>query len=58
LPDLIRSKETERERDWQNIAVLEEFLDARRLAQADAGRIERITVLAGLRSRRGFERCG
>jgi hypothetical protein len=58
LPGLIRSKETERERDRQDIADLEEFLDARRLVQAHAGRMERITVLAGLRSRRGFERCG
>jgi hypothetical protein len=58
LPDVIRSKEAERERDWQDIAVLEEFLDARRLAQANAGRVERINVLAGLRCRRGFEHCG
>jgi hypothetical protein len=50
LPDLIRSKETERERDWQDIAILEEFLDARRLAQANAGRMERITGLTGLRA--------
>jgi hypothetical protein len=38
LPDLIRSKETERETDWQDIAFLEEFLDARLLAQSSAGR--------------------
>jgi len=29
LPDLMRSKETERAVDWQDIAILEEFLDAR-----------------------------
>jgi hypothetical protein len=29
LPDLIRSKETERDADWQDIAYLEQFLDAR-----------------------------
>src|SRR5947209_20427458 len=33
LPDLIRSKETERETDWQDIAFLEEFPDARLLSQ-------------------------
>jgi hypothetical protein len=55
LPDLIRSKETERESDWQDVALLEEILDLRRLAQArdDEGQI---TFMSGLRSRRGFER--
>lgn len=33
LPDLIRSKETERESDWQNIALLEEIQDARLVAE-------------------------
>src|SRR5207249_5942863 len=31
LPDLLRSKETEREGDWQDIALLEEVQDARNL---------------------------
>jgi hypothetical protein len=38
LPDLIRSKETERESDWQDIGFLEAFLDARLIAQATLGR--------------------
>jgi len=29
LPDLIRSKETERAKDWDDVFYLEEFLDAR-----------------------------
>ena len=39
LPDLIRSKETEREKDWQDVAVLEEIHDNRLFNQvvADAG---------------------
>src|SRR5207302_1667333 len=40
LPDLIRSKETERTTDWQDVAVLEEFLDARHLAQVKGGSLE------------------
>ncbi|MGP0066028.1 MAG: hypothetical protein ACLQGP_20815 [Isosphaeraceae bacterium] len=55
LPDLIRSKETERAVDWQDIAVLEEFLDIRRLAQADLGKLVLSEVLGGIRSRRGLE---
>lgn len=54
LPDLIRSKETERNTDWQDVAVLEEFLDARLLARA-AGAADLIAALSRLRSRRGFE---
>jgi hypothetical protein len=46
LPDLLRSKETERESDWQDIALLEE------VASHDAQKI-----LRSLRSRRGFERA-
>lgn len=34
LDDLIRSKETERESDWQDIGLLEEIRDARLLARA------------------------
>jgi hypothetical protein len=52
LPDLLRSKETERESDWQDIALLEEVQDARNLATHDAE-----TILRSLRSRRGFERA-
>ena len=53
LPDLIRSKETERESDWQDVALLEEMLDARNLSRANdpAGVI---AALAALRSRRGY----
>ncbi len=55
LPDLIRSKETERAGDWQDVAILEEFLDMRLLAQVEVGRIDLTLALAQLRSRRGFE---
>lgn len=55
LPDLIRSKETERETDWQDIAVLEEIADGRLLRQATAGTITVEQALARLRSRRGVE---
>jgi hypothetical protein len=56
LSDLIRSKETERESDWDDIAVLEEFLDARLLAKVAQGYADLVRALAGLRSRKGFER--
>lgn len=56
LPDLIRSKETERESDWQDVALLEEILDLRRLVNARTDE-DKIAALAGLRSRRGFERA-
>lgn len=46
LRDLLRSKETERESDWQDIAVLEEIYDGEMLR---AGSID------DLRSRRGVE---
>jgi hypothetical protein len=54
LPDLIRSKETERDDDWRDVAVLEEFLDERHLRLA-ADETRRAQALAALRSRRGFE---
>jgi hypothetical protein len=54
LPDLIRSKETERDDDWQDVAYLEEFLDERHLRAAAAGS-GRVPALSQLRSRRGFE---
>lgn len=56
LPDLIRSKETERESDWQDIAVLEEFQDARSIARVNAGNRSRADALVSVRSRRGFNR--
>jgi hypothetical protein len=55
LPDLIRSKETERAVDWQDVAVLEEFLDARLLAEAASGKRTVAEALSGIRSRSGFE---
>lgn len=56
LADLIRSKETERESDWDDVLVLEEFLDARSFAALGAGSADPSTVMCGVRSRRGFER--
>ncbi len=55
LPDLIRSKETERTSDWQDVDVLEEFLDARRLARVKDGLMVVPEALASLRSRVGLE---
>jgi hypothetical protein len=55
LPDLIRSKETERESDWQDILLLEEFHDARLLAKAKIGIDALILAISQVRSRRGFE---
>lgn len=55
LPDLIRSKETERAGDWQDVAALEDFLDARLLAQVEQGRLGLAQALTQLRSRGGFE---
>ena len=54
LPDLIRSKETERENDWQDISFLEEILDQRNLNQAKNAE-EIIAAIANLRSMRGLE---
>lgn len=56
LEDLIRSKETERAKDWDDISYLEEFLDARLHSQYAAGAIALADSLARLRSRRGFDR--
>src|SRR5262249_61072 len=55
LPDLIRSKETERETDWQDIELLEESLDARMVAAAATQPGALVIALAQVRSRRGFE---
>lgn len=56
LDDLLRSKETERESDWQDISLLEEIRDDRLIADARSLGVE-TTILQGLRSRRGLERC-
>jgi hypothetical protein len=53
LADLIRSKETERDSDWQDIAALEQFLDARLLALARCG-VPAPEALGSLRSQAGF----
>jgi hypothetical protein len=55
LPDLIRSKETERDSDWQDVAVLEEFLDARLFSRVESGSMAAPEALSSIRSRRGFE---
>jgi hypothetical protein len=57
LPDLIRSKETERDDDWADVRLLEEVLDGRNLERA-ADRNGTIRALSHLRTRRGFERAG
>ena len=54
LPDLIRSKETERESDWRDIELLEETFDLRNLASVH-NEIRLVQALSFLRSRRGFE---
>jgi hypothetical protein len=56
LPDLIRSKETERAKDWDDVSYLEEFLDARLHTRCVAGTIAVAEALAQVRSRRGFDR--
>ena len=55
LPDLIRSKETERASDWLDVERLEEILDARLLAGVSSGTIEVAAALAQLRSRTGLQ---
>jgi hypothetical protein len=55
LPDLIRSKETERTSDWQDVDVLEEFLDARHLVRVKDSVMDVPAALALLRSRVGLE---
>lgn len=56
LPDLIRSKETEREDDWRDVSLLEEILDNRHHARAK-DRNGQVSALANLRSRRGYRRA-
>jgi hypothetical protein len=55
LPDLLRSKETERAKDWDDISYLEEVLDARLHARLASGAVGLADALVGLRSRRGFD---
>jgi hypothetical protein len=54
LSDLIRSKETERESDWQDVAILEEIRDARNLA-VGREKASEVEALSQLRSRKGLE---
>jgi hypothetical protein len=56
LEDLLRSNETVRESDWQDIALLEEIRDARGLANAST-RDGVIGFLSTLRSRAGFDKA-
>jgi hypothetical protein len=55
LPDLIRSKETERDKDWQDVASLEEIHDNRLFNQVAAGALSALEALSQVRSRRGLE---
>ena len=54
ISDLIRSKETEREEDWRDVALLEEISDERNLLGA-RDRPAQVQALVRLRSRRGYE---
>jgi hypothetical protein len=54
LPDLIRSKETERDADWQDVEALEQFVDARLLAAVRSGSVLAEDALASLRSQTGL----
>lgn len=54
LQDLIRSEETERDKDWQDISKLEEFHDAQLLLRVERAEIELSFALAAMRSRAGF----
>ncbi len=56
LGDLIRSKETERAKDWDDVSYLEETQDARLHARCAAGTIGLTDAILRLRSRRGFDR--
>ena len=55
LGDLIRSKETERARDWDDVSYLEESQDARLHARCAAGAIGLAEALLPLRTRRRFD---
>jgi hypothetical protein len=54
LADLIRSKETEREADWQDVTALERLQDARLLARVRSDRARTEEALAALRSQAGL----
>jgi hypothetical protein len=54
LPDLIRSKETERDKDWDDVSRLEEFADGQALAALRRGELDLPAALTRLRSRSGF----
>lgn len=56
LGDLIRSKETERDDDWRDVALLEEIADERAILTA-RDRPGAVEALARLRSRRGYDRA-
>lgn len=55
LPDLIRSKETERDKDWHDVETLEEFLGERAAVQVTRGLAKLVDALAHVRVRRGIE---
>lgn len=54
LADLIRSKETERDRDWDDVSQLEAFLDRQLHAESGQGDDALVAALSRLRSRSGF----
>jgi hypothetical protein len=54
LADLIRSKETERDSDWQDVAILEQFLDARLLKSVRTGTFPIEEAVASIRSQAGL----
>lgn len=54
LPDLIRSKETERASDWDDINILEGILDQRNVARAKQSG-DFVAALTALRSVRGLD---
>jgi len=57
LPDLLKSKETERETDWSDIALLEEIQDARDFAALQKDPDSVSVFLANVRSRRGMDQA-
>ncbi len=57
VADLIRSKETTRESDWQDIALLEEVQDARSHGAIGSSPGAVIRLLSTVRSRRGMDRA-
>lgn len=51
---MIRSKETERDADWEDVAALEQFRDARLLSRLRSGTVSVREALAALRSQSGL----